>query len=598
MMTTEAWITAGILAATFALLLFSRLPAHVIFLGALTAAITFGLAPVEDLLKGFSNQGVLTVAVLFMIAEGMYSTGAITMISDRIVGLPKSVLGAQFKILPPVAAGSAFFNNTPLVAMMIPVVRDLSRSTGLDSSKIYIPLSYASILGGASTLIGTSSNLIIAGLVLEQIAENDPGGPVLERITIFVPTLVGLPVAIAGIVFLFFIGTKLLPRHDIKGKEEIKRRLYRAEFLIREDSYLAGKTIEKAGFASPTGYSLHSVRRGKEEKRLIEPSFVLRPGDILTFFTNVEGLPALWATIGLTPLNTLFPMQAERHRHRLVEVVISPRSSLVGRRIEDLPETEEPYEAAIVAISRSGEPMDLPLREVRIMAGDSAVLEVEDSFFYHNRNETEFIIVKRLRGYRVKRTDRAIAAIVITGAMVASAALGLLTIFNAALLATFAMLATGCMSIRRATKSIEWNTVVVLGCAVGLEAAVTESGLAEVLANLISSIGGSDPYVALAVVFVSCIIMTNVITNAAAAAFMFPIALSISGDLGTSFMPFAVALMLGTSYSFLNPAGYQTNLMVFEPGGYAAKDYIKVGLPLTILVSVVVILLTPLIYSF
>ncbi|MFY1110655.1 MAG: SLC13 family permease [Methanosarcinaceae archaeon] len=598
MMTAEAWITAGILAATFALLLFSRFPAHVIFLGALTAAITFGLAPVEELLKGFSNQGVLTVAVLFMIAEGMYSTGAITMISDRIVGLPKSILGAQFKILPPVAAGSAFFNNTPLVAMMIPVVRDLSRSTGLDSSKIYIPLSYASILGGASTLIGTSSNLIIAGLVLEQIAENDPGAPVLERITIFVPTLVGLPVAIAGIVFLFFIGTKLLPRHEIKGKEEIKRRLYRAEFFIAEDSYLAGKTIEKAGFASPTGYSLNSVRRGEEEKHLIEPSFMLRQGDVLTFFTNADGLPALWATIGLTPLNTLFPIQAERHRHRLVEVVISPRSSLVGRSIEDLPETEEPYEAAIVAISRSGEPLDLPLREVRIMAGDSAVLEVEDSFFYHNRNETEFIIVKRLRGYRVKRTDRAIAAIVITGAMVAAAAFGLLTIFNAALLATFAMLATGCMSIRRATKSIEWNTVVVLGCAVGLEAAVTESGLADVLANLISSIGGSDPYVALAVVFVSCIIMTNVITNAAAAAFMFPIALSIAGDLGTSFMPFAVALMLGTSYSFLNPAGYQTNLMVFEPGGYAAKDYIKVGLPLTILVSLAVILLTPLIYEF
>ena len=139
---------------------------------------------------------------------------------------------------------------------------------------------------------------------------------------------------------------------------------------------------------------------------------------------------------------------------------------------------------------------------------------------------------------------------------------------------------------------------MVLGCAVGLEAAVTESGLADVLANLISSIGGSDPYVALTVVFISCIIMTNVITNAAAAAFMFPIALSIAGELGTSFMPFAVALMLGTSYSFLNPAGYQTNLMVFEPGGYAAKDYIKVGLPLTILVSLVVILLTPLIYEF
>ncbi|KKH95475.1 hypothetical protein EO95_08115 [Methanosarcina sp. 1.H.T.1A.1] len=598
MMTTDAWITLGILAVAFALLLFSKLPAHIIFLGALTAAITLGLAPVEDLLKGFSNQGVLTVAVLFMIAEGMYSTGAITMISDRIVGIPKSLLSGQLKILPPVALGSAFLNNTPLVAMMIPVIRDLSRNTGLDSSKIYIPLSYASILGGASTLIGTSSNLIIAGLVIEQIAKNDPGTPVMERITIFVPTVVGLPAAIIGIVFLLFIGTKLLPRHDAGKKEEIKRRLYRAEFFIDVDSYLAGKTIEKAGFSASTGYTLNAVRRGEKEKPPIEPALVLRQGDVLTFTTDAEGLPALWATIGLTPLNTLSPMKGERYRHRLVEVVVSPRSSAVGHSIEERRETGKPYEAAIVAISRGGEPPAVPLRKVRIRQGDNAVLEVEDSFFYHNRNETEFILIKRLRGYRVKRTDRAIAAIVITAAMVTSAALGLLTILNAALLATFAMLATGCMSIRRATKSIEWNTVVVLGCAVGLEAAVTESGLADVIGSLVSAFGGNDPYVALTVVFVSCVLMTNIITNAAAAAFMFPIAVSIAGDIGSSFMPFAVALMLGTSYSFLNPAGYQTNLMVFEPGGYTTGDYIKVGLPLTILVSLVVILLTPLIYEF
>ncbi len=598
MMTADAWITLGILAVTFALLLFSKLPAHIIFLGALTAAITLELAPVEDLLKGFSNQGVLTVAVLFMIAEGMYSTGAITMISDRIVGMPKSLLSGQLKILPPVALGSAFLNNTPLVAMMIPVIRDLSRTTGLDPSKLYIPLSYASILGGASTLIGTSTNLIITGLVIEQIAKNDLGAPAMERITIFVPTVVGLPAAVIGITFLLSVGTKLLPAHDAGKTEDIKRRLYRAEFFIDVDSYLAEKTIEKAGFASPKGYTLISVHREEKKKLQIEPALVLRKGDVLTFTTDADGLPALWATIGLTPLNTLYPMQDERYRHRLVEAIVSPQSSVVGRSIEDLPETGKPYNAAIVAISRGGEPPEVPLRKVRIKPGDNAVLEVEDSFFYHNRNEIEFILIKRLRGYRVKRTDRAVAAIVITTAMVTSAAFGLLTIFNAALLATFVMLAAGCMSIRRATRSIEWNTVVVLGCAVGLEAAVTESGLADTIGGLISTYGGSDPYVALTAVFVSCIIMTNIITNAAAAAFMFPIALSIAEDLGTSFMPFAIALMLGTSYSFLNPAGYQTNLMVFEPGGYTTRDYIRVGLPLTILVSLVVILLTPLVYEF
>jgi di/tricarboxylate transporter len=594
----DAWITLALLVITFILLFATKLPPVVIFLGALTAAITLGLAPVTDLLKGFSNAGVITVGVLFMVAEGMYSTGAITLIADRIVGLPRTLTAAQVRILWPVAMGSAFLNNTPLVAMMIPVIRDIARSTRLSVSKIYIPLSYASILGGASTLIGTSTNLVIAGLIIDAIANLDAGALPIERVTIFFPTPVGLPAAIAGILFLLVAGPRLLPERREENGEEVERRLYRAEFFIAGDSYLRGKTVEASGLAHAKGFQLTSIRRSGGTESAIEPQLELREGDILAFSTDTGGLPALWATIGLTPLNTLSPADTERHCHRLVEVVISPKNSYLGRAIGTLPAPEEPSELKIVALSRSGAPPEDPLREVRIEAGDNAVLEVNDPFFYQNRNEQEYLIIKRLRGYRIKRVDRAFAATVIAGLMVVLAATGWMSILNAALLATFAMLATGCMSLWRAGRSIEWKTLVVLASAVGLESAVTASGLADAIAAVLADLGGGNPYAALTVVFIACLVMTNVITNAAAAAFMFPVAVSIAGDLGVSFMPFAAVLMLGTSYSFINPAGYQTNLMVLEPGGYETSDYIRVGLPLTIVAGIVVILLTPLVYGF
>jgi di/tricarboxylate transporter len=242
--------------------------------------------------------------------------------------------------------------------------------------------------------------------------------------------------------------------------------------------------------------------------------------------------------------------------------------------------------------------MDVPLGDYRIQAGDGAILEVDDSFFYENRRETDFVLTKLIEGFSVQRIDRAWMAAVITVTMVAAAALGVTSMLNAALLATMAMLATGCLPIERAWRSLDWKTLVVLGSAVGLESAVTSSGLSLKIAELAASIGGGSPRVSLAVVLAGTLIMTNVITNAAAAAFMFPVALSMAQSLHVSFVPFAMILMVGASCAFINPAGFQTNLMVQQPGGYSFTDFAKVGLPLTLLVGVVVILVAPLAYGF
>jgi len=593
-MPSQAWLTLVILAVMFGLLIWDRLPAWLVFVGTLTAALTLHLASAEALFRGFSNTGVLTVAALFPVAAGMYATGAISLLSQRMVGLPRSVPAAQLRIFPPVALGSAFLNNTPLVAMMIPVVRDLTRITGLARSKLFMGLSFASILGGTMTTIGTSVNLIIAGLAADAIATGQLTG--MKPLTIFAPIWVGLPATLAGLLFLMTIGTRLLPDDKQQGSEETEKRIFRVELSVQPQSNLDGKTLEEAGFAKPVGYSLLSVTRCGAAVE-ITSTLALSGGDVLAFAAPSGVLPGLWATIGLVPVHAL-QTSTMRFRNHLVEVVVSPGSADVGRLVSELPLPDSPYRGSIVGGSHLGRAMDVPLGDYRIQAGDGAILEVDDSFFYENRRETDFVLTKLIEGFSVQRIDRAWMAAVITVTMVAAAALGVTSMLNAALLATMAMLATGCLPIERAWRSLDWKTLVVLGSAVGLESAVTSSGLSLKIAELAASIGGGSPRVSLAVVLAGTLIMTNVITNAAAAAFMFPVALSMAQSLHVSFVPFAMILMVGASCAFINPAGFQTNLMVQQPGGYSFTDFAKVGLPLTLLVGVVVILVAPLAYGF
>jgi di/tricarboxylate transporter len=235
----------------------------------------------------------------------------------------------------------------------------------------------------------------------------------------------------------------------------------------------------------------------------------------------------------------------------------------VGRLVSDLPSREDPnYVAEIVAVSRDDQPLDIPIIEARVEAGDHAILEVDDAFFYEVRHQLEYSLIRRLHGYRVQRIDRAVTAAIITLAMVLLAAFDVMSMLNAGLLALLAMLLTGCLNLKRAWRSIEWDTLVVLGAAIGLEAAITATGLSQVIADVLAVLGGGSPMAALAIIFIGAVIMTNVLSNAAVAAFLFPVAVSLANSMGVSFMPFAMVLMLGISYAFINPTGYQTNLML------------------------------------
>jgi di/tricarboxylate transporter len=593
-MTGQTWIMLAILVVMFALLVWDRFPAWLVFVGTLTACMTLKLATPDALLKGFSNTGVATVAALFPVAAGMYATGAISLLSQRLIGQPHTLLAAQLRILPAVAVGSAFLNNTPLVAMMIPVVRDLERTTGLPASKLLMGLSFAAIIGGTMTLIGTSVNLIIAGLTADALAANRLHG--IGPLRIFDPFWVGLPATVAGLTFLILVGPHLLRRGPARGTGDGPRRLYRAEFEIEPGSALDGRTLLDAGFAKPVGFSLLSIHRG-ELQLDVAADIRLMAGDRLAVSAPADVIAGLWTTIGLVPAfgNR---MSTRRDEHSVLEVVVAAGLPGVGRKVAELPLPGSPYEVRLIGVSHDGQAPAQPLGEYRVQAGDAGMIEVDDSFFYENRRESDFVLTRGMEGYEVKHVDRALIALVITAAMMMAAAFGAMSMLNAALLAGAAMLATGCLTVERIWRSLDWQTLVVLAAAVGLESAVTSSGLSKAIADLLAAVGGDSPRLALAVVFAGTVLMTNGITHAAAAAFMFPVAVSMADRLGVSFMPFAMILMIGASSAFINPAGFQTNLMVQGPGGYSFADFAKVGLPLTVVVAIVVLLVAPVAYGF
>jgi di/tricarboxylate transporter len=581
-MTTDAWLTLGLIVVLLALLVWGRFPTWAVFAGTLAAILTLGLAPESEALSGFSNAGVLSVVVLYVVAEGMYRTGAISLIIDRVVGLPGTERAANQRILPVTAVGSAFINNTPIVAMLVPVVADLGRSAKLAVSRIYMGVSNASVLGGSTTLIGTSTNLIVAGLVFSTYGVD---------LSVFFPTLVGLPAAIVGLALMLLLADRLLRKgpSDQEATEAPKSR-YRAEFVVAGGSPLVGRTLARAGLAEPTGGRLLDITRDGQTTGEPPGDWTLVAGDVLTFDATIATVGQLWTTLGLAAANPP-DVKGDEYATRLVEGVVAVDSPYIGGPASELARAGR----KVVAVSRgSAAPMS-PLAEELVAAGDRVVLQMDPEDADERTNG--LALTRRVRGYRVRRTDRALAAMVIVAAMVLLSAFGVMSLVNAALLASGALIATGCLSFRAAIGAIDWETYVILACAVGLEPAVTSSGLADVIADLLSSLAGDSVVLGLAVVFVGAVVLTNLVTNSAAAALMFPIATGIAASMGAPWEPFVVVLMLACSYAFINPAGFQTHLMVMKPGGYTFGDFAKVGSVLTVVLGVVVVGLASVLYG-
>ncbi len=589
-MSFDAALTVTVVAGVLGILFSTRMAADMVFLGGLLVLMVAGVLNPGEAFNGLGNPGLVTVGVLYVVVAGLEDTGGIRWIVQRLLGRPRSLGHAQLKLMSPVAVMSALLNNTPVVAMLIPAVREWARKNDLASSKLMIPLSYAAILGGTCSLIGTSTNLVVNGLLLEQM----PGA----GLQMFDLAWVGLPVAIAGIAFVFATSRWLLPERRPAIAQFSKPREYSVEMLVDRDGPLVGRSIEEAGLRHLSGMYLIEIDRNETVLPAVSPREVLQGGDRLVFVGMPDSVVELQKIRGLTPATSqVFKLHGPRSQRMLFEAVVSDHCRLIGQSIRQ-GRFRLRYNAVVIAVARGGRRLRQKVGDIVLQPGDTLLLEARPSFIEQQRNSREFLLVSRLEDSSPPKYERAPVALALLAAMIASVTLGWLSMLEAAMLAATGMLVTRCTGIERARQSIDWSVLLVIAAAFGIGRALETTGVAAATAHGLVDLAGAVPWINLAAIYVATALFTALITNNAAAVLMFPIALAVAGDVGSDPMPFVIAVMIAASASFATPIGYQTNLMVLGPGGYHFADFLKIGLPLNIVTGIVAVLLIPFVWSF
>jgi di/tricarboxylate transporter len=571
------------------LLAIKNYPADLVFIGILTIIVVFGIVTPAQALVGFSNEGMLTVGALYVVATGLKETGAVQMVTQKLLGNSNSSSQIQMRILPPVMGMSAFLNNTPIVATFIPALQDYAKKHNIAITKLLIPLSYAAILGGTCTLIGTSTNLIVNGLLISEKG---------IHLNMFDPAYVGVAIAAVGFLYLILVGNKLLPKKETAISNFENTREYTIEMILRYDSPLAGKSVEEAGLRQLPGLFLVEIIRDGAILAAVEPDEILQGNDRLVFTGLVDSIADLQTMQGLEPAtNQVFKLDTPRRDRHIVEAVVSQTNPLNGKTIKE-GQFRNRFGAVVVAVSRRGERINKKVGDIELKTGDILLMETPRDFAQRYKYSSDFLLVSTLSSKGRLNYDKSGLAWGILFVMVALATSNILTMFQASFLAAAAVVMTGCVKVNEARNSIDWQVLIVIASALGIGNALEITGAAATLAGSFLAFAGNHPYLALIATYVVTWMLTEMITNNAAAVLIFPFAISLSTNLGVDFMPYVMTIMFAASASFATPIGYQTNLMVYGAGGYKFNDFLKIGLPLNIIVAITTLLLVPIIWPF
>lgn len=589
-MTLAGWAVIAVILLCLFLLISTRISADIVFIGGLTLLIVGQVVPPSEALIGFSNQGMLTVAALYVVAAGLKETGAIQYVVNKIIGHSKSVRRAQIRIMAPVMVVSAFLNNTPVVASFIPALEDWARKNRIAASKILIPLSYAAILGGTCTLIGTSTNLIVNGLLIQEAST--------QSIGIFEPGLIGLPCAIAGFIYLSVFAKRLLPERG-SGYDTFKDpREYTIEMIVQNGSPLPGRTVEEAGLRQLPGLFLAEIYRKDHIIAAVDPEQELHANDRLIFTGIVDSIVDLQQINGLTPAtDQIFKLNSSRRERLLIEAVVSPTHPVNGKTIKN-GRFRNLYDAVVLAVSRNGERVKEKVGDIRLKTGDTLLLEAHPNFLEQYKNSSDYYLTSGISNSGLPNYEKTGVAWGVLGVMVSTVAFGILSMFQASFLAAALMIGTGCCRASIAKEYIDWSVLIVIAATLGIGSALEYTGAATVLAGGFLDYAQNSPHLALAGIYISTWVLTELVTNNAAAVLIFPIAISLAASFGVSYMPFVITIIMAASASFSTPIGYQTNLMVYGPGGYKFTDFTKIGLPLNLIVAAITISFVPQIWPF
>jgi di/tricarboxylate transporter len=588
------WLVTAILLIAMLLLITERLPVDLTSIGIMVALILTGILTPKEAIAGFASPAVITVGSMFLISKGMIRTGAVGFISQKVLQYSRGgPTLAILLILIIVGTASAFINNTPVVVLFIPIILSLSCELNFSPSKFLIPVSYASILAGTCTLIGTSTNIIISDLSAQHG---------LGSLGMFELSPLGVPIALLGIFFLIFASPKLMPglHNPVCELKDDEHRRYLAELHVPRKSPIIGE--------NPDSYFTEKYAN-MEVLELIRYSHVfypdrdpvkIAPDDLLLVKGSANDLVEILheEVVELPLTEEGINFGDEQKESLIVELIIPPQSSLLGEPLVSTRLRRDP-DIHIIAIKRRelhyAEPK---VKDIRLKIGDILLVRLPDSSLDRLRGETDFIIVEDIH-HEIVHKRLARRAFLIFGAMVVAASTGLADILVCALAAAFLMVLTGCLQLRDAYRAMDGRVLLIIIAMIGLSAALEKTGASEFYAGaFLNLLRGLSPAYILSGVILLTSISTHVLSNNATAILLLPIAISAAQGLGVDPKPFIIAVCFGASACFATPIGYQTNLLVYGPGGYRFSDFLKLGMPLNLIVLVMGSLFIPRIWSF
>ena len=600
-LTTGMVVVFAVVLAALVLFVAEPVPIDITAIGVLVALVVLepwtGVTPAQGV-SGFASSATITVLAMFVLSEGIRRTGVVNIVGERIAErFGQSPFGQLVAVLGLAGGTAGFINNTPVVAVMIPMVTELSERTGISPSKLLIPVSYASMMGGMLTLIGTSTN-ILASDVYDRV-----GGAATEPFSMFEFTALGALVLLSGTAYLLVAGPRLLPER-VKARtaltDEFEMTQYLTEVVVEDDSPLVGRSVEDAlADIEVDADIVQLIRHGRSFTEPLARKEV-RAGDVLVLRVDRESLVGLMDAEGLAFAPdadvsddllkaedaTVEELAETDEDQRLVEIVLTPDTNLVGQTLETL-NFRQRYDATVLAIRRGGSVIHQRMDERRLRAGDTLLIQATEDTVRRLGSDRDFVVAQELTRPDF-RSERIPVAVGIVGAVVAVAALGLAPIMVSALAGIVAMVVTGCVRPNEVYDAVDWNVIFLLAGLIPLGIAMEETGAADLLAGLVVDLGAGLGVVALLAVFYAfTALVTNVISNNASVVLMVPVAYDAALQLGADPFAFVLAVTFAASTAMLTPIGYQTNLMVYGPGGYRFTDFARIGAPLQLILTVV-----------
>lgn len=584
-MTWEAWFVLAVVVALLVVLIRDVASPSAAMVAAMVIVLVAGIVSPEEALVGFSNPAPVTVAALYVLARAVEKTGALAPLVSMQLGSGNNERAALARLTLPTAAASAFLNNTPIVAMLLPQVQSWCEQRRFSPSRFLMPLSFAALLGGVVTLIGTSTNIVVSGLLA------DAG---MGEMGFFEISAVGLPIALLGVLLLVLLAPILLPeRRSAREERDDGVRQFVVEMTVDPGGPVDGVPIEEAGLRHLSSLFLATIERDGSLMAPVSPQEPLRGGDRLRFVGRVKHVVDLPAIRGLSPEVSDHMLDLQPATARYYEAVIGAESPLVGRTLKDA-DFRMHYQSVVMAIHRAGQRIDAKLGEVPLRVGDTLLILADPGFKERWDERPDFLLVSAQKSTPPVAGRKALLVGAVTAGIVLLASTGVIPILQASLLGVVVLLAGRVLTPGEARSSVDLDVIILIAAAFGVANAVSNSGLAEVIASgLVGATAGFGSVGILAGIIIATILLTGLVTNNAAALLMFPIAISTAQQSGFDPRGFAIAIAVSASVDFLTPIGYQTNTMVYGPGGYRFGDYARLGAPLTLMTIVIMLIVIP-----